>query len=775
MMLALFLIPGIIGIHMCVENHHRYFSISPELFVYCCVIISTIGLLVLNKRGYFNLAFFLFLVICPLFIYLLEVMHRGNNLRTEFFLYILIPVIFSCLFGKFFITLIYMLLNIGYILGNLFILLTHTWSPGDIYICLFIIFACITIAGISRVKSVAEEKQAELVEKTENNFNTLFNNSTFGIVFADPVTKKFITFNNAFCEMLKSTEKQLLQKSVYDIHPREVMPMILEDFNLLIAGRKNYARKIPVMRSDNTVFYADIAGISMELNNHLYMVGFFHDNTVQYMAEEALKASEEKYRFLVENQLDFIIKMDVNGMIRFASRTFCRFMGFQEHELLGKKIFDIIPGRNREILLDIMSRVHEQLHEFYVELDFPAAAGCAWVGWYIKAILDNENRLVSVICTGRDITSRIEAEERLRLEMEKAQKYLNVAGVMIVAIDRSGKIILLNKKGCEILECTEEEIIGKNWFDNCIPEDFREDVKQVHYKLMNSHGVQANYFENSIITRTGKKRIIAWNNTLLLDKGGKPYCSLSSGEDITDRKKAEMEREYLIKELEAKNTRLEQFSYTASHDLKTPLITIKGFLNVLEEDITAGNSEEVRKDFAFICNAVDKMWNLLNDLLQYSRLGRFEIFEEIAFSEIIREAMLVVSGQLKSKSIRVEVADNLPVVKGDKTRLVQLIQNLLDNAIKFSGERGNALIIIGCKHTAEQNIFFVQDNGIGIEPEYHQKVFQLFNQLNPAISGTGIGLTLARRIIEIHGGQIWVESAGKNKGTTINFTLDGNI
>ncbi len=232
-------------------------------------------------------------------------------------------------------------------------------------------------------------------------------------------------------------------------------------------------------------------------------------------------------------------------------------------------------------------------------------------------------------------------------------------------------------------------------------------------------------------------------------------------------------RQSFIAELESKNAELEQFTYTVSHDLKSPLVTIVGFLGYLEKDALAGNSERVRSGIERISSAAKKMERLLSDLLELSRIGRLmNPPENVPFAEIVKEALERVRGQLDVNGVQVIVGEYLPVVHGDRIRLVEVVQNLLDNAAKFSAGSNYPSIEIGTKGTDKNlhHILFVCDNGIGIEPEFHERIFGLFNKLNPQIEGTGIGLTLVRRIIEVHGGHIWVESV-PGHGATFYFTL----
>jgi len=231
-------------------------------------------------------------------------------------------------------------------------------------------------------------------------------------------------------------------------------------------------------------------------------------------------------------------------------------------------------------------------------------------------------------------------------------------------------------------------------------------------------------------------------------------------------------RQGLINELESKNAELERFTYTVSHDLKSPLVTITGFLGFLEKDAHAGNTEKIASGIKRINNAAHKMQSLLNDLLELSRIGRIiNPPENVSFDDIAHEAADRVHGRLNELNAVLEIETNLPVVYGDRVRLVEVMQNLIENAAKYSKPQIQPHIEIGVKEKDQFNItFFVRDNGIGIAPEFHDRIFGLFNKLDSTAEGTGIGLTLVKRIIEVHGGRIWVQSESGN-GATFYFTL----
>jgi signal transduction histidine kinase len=243
---------------------------------------------------------------------------------------------------------------------------------------------------------------------------------------------------------------------------------------------------------------------------------------------------------------------------------------------------------------------------------------------------------------------------------------------------------------------------------------------------------------------------------------------------VAEQREALRVKTELIEELEGKNSELERFTYTVSHDLRSPLVTIKGFLGFIEQGIATGNTARLKNDMQRISDAVGKMQSLLNDLLELSRIGRMmNAPTDIPLADLVKDAMDNVHGQLEARRVTVLASrqPNLPIVHGDRQRLTEVLQNLLENAVKYMGDQTDPRIEIGQR--GEENdkpIFFLKDNGIGIAPEYHERIFGLFNKLDPLSEGTGVGLALVKRIIEVHGGRLWVESEA-GKGSTFYFTL----
>lgn len=232
------------------------------------------------------------------------------------------------------------------------------------------------------------------------------------------------------------------------------------------------------------------------------------------------------------------------------------------------------------------------------------------------------------------------------------------------------------------------------------------------------------------------------------------------------------ERQKLIAQLESNNAELERFTYTVSHDLRNPLVTIKGFLGMLDKDIRDNRQDRIQSDFQRIAGATDKMDTLLTDLLELSRIGRIvNPPMEIDTVRLIQDALDNLDARLRSKNITMQIASTFPDLYGDRTRLREVFENLIDNAVKYSSTQSSPLIEIGTRQAKNEAIIFIKDNGIGIEERYQTRIFALFEKLNPNIEGTGIGLALVKRIVEVHGSRVWVESEGLGKGSTFCFTI----
>jgi PAS domain S-box-containing protein len=266
---------------------------------------------------------------------------------------------------------------------------------------------------------------------------------------------------------------------------------------------------------------------------------------------------------------------------------------------------------------------------------------------------------------------------------------------------------------------------------------------------------------------------------LEFDQEGQLLGGFGTTQDITERKRAgEALEEYsaelsrAVADLEGKNAEMERFTYMISHDLKSPLVTISTFLGYLEEDLRRGDADRVGKDMQYMRTAADKMGQLLGELLEMSRLGRMvNPPVEVSFQELVQEVLNAMAGPIAARGVEVQVSERDVTLFGDRPRLVEIWQNVVENAVKYMGEQARPRLTIGLEQQEDGTVFFVCDNGIGIEPRYQGKIFGIFEKLDSKSGGTGIGLAVVKRIVELYKGNIWVESAGQDRGSCFRFTL----
>ena len=245
-------------------------------------------------------------------------------------------------------------------------------------------------------------------------------------------------------------------------------------------------------------------------------------------------------------------------------------------------------------------------------------------------------------------------------------------------------------------------------------------------------------------------------------------------EVITARKRLEEALAQKALELEKNNAELERFLYTVSHDLKSPVVTVKTFLSYLEQDLADTKPDRAAKDMLFISAAADKMAMMLDNLLEFSRIGRVvKPGARVTFRELAGEALAATAGRLSQCGARAQVAEAELTLFGDRLLLSEIWQNLVENACKFMGGQKEPRIELGIETRGGEPVFFVRDNGIGIEQHYLAKIFGLFERLDTRAEGTGIGLAIVKRTVELYKGRIWAESEGPGQGACFYFTLPG--
>jgi PAS domain S-box-containing protein len=370
----------------------------------------------------------------------------------------------------------------------------------------------------------------------------------------------------------------------------------------------------------------------------------------------------------------------------------------------------------------------------------------------------------------------------LKTSEEDYRTLVQSANSIILRIDPSGKIRFINKFAREFFGYPEEEILGKNVIGTIVPETDSNgrDLENIFQDLLH-HPDHYTTNENENVKKDGSRVWISWTNRPLYDAEGNLVEILSIGNDITRLKQVEQEIQMLNSELEERvterthqlvevNRNLESFTYSVSHDLRAPLRAISGYSTILLDDLS-GISEKDRRYLELLRQNAHEMGRLIDDLLHFSRLGQRSLQKQIIYpAPFIREILLELKSDPGIGNVEFKVED-LPPCEADPALMKQVLTNLLSNAIKFSRMRDYPVVEIGSIEKDGRKVNFVRDNGIGFDMRYADKIFGVFQRLNNSdeYEGTGVGLAIVHRIIELHGGTIWVESA-PGQGTTFYFT-----
>jgi PAS domain S-box-containing protein len=340
----------------------------------------------------------------------------------------------------------------------------------------------------------------------------------------------------------------------------------------------------------------------------------------------------------------------------------------------------------------------------------------------------------------------------------------NASPDAVIVVDQEGTIVKWDNKAEQLFGWSEQEVMGRTLTDTIIPARLREPHEKGMKQFLKNG-------DNPTLGRTMEVAALRKNNTEF-DISLSISVSMIKGEyrfigfirDITPRKKAEVE-------LQRKNKELEQFAYVASHDLQEPLRTTSSFVELFQQQYKGKLDENADKYLAYIVQASDRMKVLIKDLLDYSRIGHKKELENVDCNSVLGEVIEDIGIAIKDGDAEIKT-NKLPVIKGYPTEIKQLFQNLITNAIKFRRKDVTPRVEISAKKSDAHYTFTVKDNGIGIEKEHRERIFIIFQRLHTRTEyqGSGIGLAHCKKIVELHGGKIWIES-NPGEGSSFHFTI----
>jgi PAS domain S-box-containing protein len=364
---------------------------------------------------------------------------------------------------------------------------------------------------------------------------------------------------------------------------------------------------------------------------------------------------------------------------------------------------------------------------------------------------------------------RLRTIEKLRVAEARYRGVVEDQTELICRFQHNWTLTFVNEAYCRFYGKSKGDLLGQS-FMSFTPIEERDRVRDRLTSLSQDTPIATMEYQ---AVANGELCWQRWTVRAIFGTEGGVNEFQAVGRDVTERKCAESERETLIDMLKEKNTDLEMLNHTISHDLKSPLITVRGLLKWVERDATGGDVERMKSNLQTISSATARMEQLTDQLTQFMLAGRpGQGSEDLNFSSVAHEAVRLLSGRIAQTGVDVKIATNLPAIRANRSLLLQILQNLIENSIKYMGDQPQPTVEIGARLESAGYVFYVSDNGIGIDPSCRDKVFTIFGRLdNKGIEGCGLGLALVKRAVEAQGGNIWVESEGRGQGSTFCFYL----
>jgi PAS domain S-box-containing protein len=465
-----------------------------------------------------------------------------------------------------------------------------------------------------------------------------------------------------------------------------------------------------------------------------------------------------------ENIVDAYVVINLEGNVLKFNEAATNLFGYKiEEETIN--VVDLIYKEDYKYAITSFTDLQTKgFFKNYEARVYTKTKGVRWVHINASVIFDKNKNPVAAQGIVRDIT--VQNKLRKSLEIEK-QKYYNIISNMnlgLVEVDLEDRILMTNQSFVNMTGYSKEELIGYKGKD-FLP--INEDIDLSIKKLQERKKDKIESYELRIKNKKGELRYWLVSGAPNFDLEGNVLGSIGINFDITELKNLQLQKESLLKKLEKSNDELQEYAHIVSHDLKSPLRSINALVSWIKEDNTGKLDDVSMRNFDLIDTTLEKMEQLISDILNYSSVGVNDSKKlNVNLNFIVKDLIKIL---YIPDHIEIKIQNNLPIVIGDKTKLQQVFQNLISNAVKFI-DKDKGLIEIDFKDHKNYYQFSIKDNGIGIEEKYHNKIFKIFHSLNINKESTGIGLSIVKKIVNLHGGEIWLESK-PTIGTIFYFTI----
>jgi len=608
---------------------------------------------------------------------------------------------------------------------------------------------------------------------TENIYRLFFENSSVATAVIE--NNGIISYVNAQFENLYGAKKSEIQgkikwqKLVY----KNDLDIIKDYHSLRRCGDASVPPSYEFRMLDKRHHLKYVSNTEALIPSTKKIIASLIDITEQKLNEQSLNESEAKYRALFDSSGDAIILMDREHLIDCNKKTLEMFRCTKE-ELLASKLQrfwpEIQPDGSSSLSSfteKLQAALKGETPTFQVKrLRYDGSEFDAEIT-YTFVTLNEKSYMQAII---RDITKRKSANIRLKEGEDKYRTLFESAIDTVILIDNE-IVVDCNLAALKMFRTTREQLVGqKTW--SFMPEfqpgglPSKEIGKEKTRQAINGETL---FLEWRFLRGDGTEFDAELTFNTINLKGQKYFQAIIR--DITERKQSAEQMKKLTQELERSNTDLAQFAYVASHDLQEPLRMVTSFVQLLQKRYQGKLDKDADEFISFAVDGASQMQKLINDLLKYSRVGTHgKSMEATNCNIVVTHALSNLRKVIKESGAIINI-DHLPTIKADYTQFVQLFQNLMSNAIKYHGEKQPEILL----RASDKNnywLFSIRDNGIGIDKEYIEKIFIIFQRLHAKdkYPGTGIGLSICKKIVERHGGRIWAESK-TGRGSTFYFTI----
>ncbi len=632
------------------------------------------------------------------------------------------------------------------------------------------------------------------LEESRNRYSDLYDFAPIGYLTLDK-TGLILETNITAARQLGLDRSFLINRPFYHYIERDDRDVFYLHLREVFKGKKSRTCEIRIRGKENG-FEARLDSILVKNSDRNYTCRTSIINiTEKRQAEEKIRQAAEEWERTF-NSVDHLISIqDRNNKLLRVNRSFADYFRMNQEDIIGKTCYEVVHKTKKPWPACPHRQAIKLKHP--VRMEFLDTHTESYIEVSAIPMFDDNNEVVRTVHIMKDITDRKRAEKELKEERDRAQHYLDIAGVMIVAIDTGQKVTLVNKKGCEILECAQDDVIGKNWFDIFLPDGMRDGVKAVFTKLMAGKLSPLEYFENPVVTAKGRGKLISWHNSILRNEKGEIIGTLSSGEDITDRIKTEEELhiyrnnlEQLVKNrtaaLAKANTSLQQEnknrkkaeeglreSHKQLQDLTTHLELVRekertkiarDIHDELGQSLTALKidllwlKKRLQKGQEALSEKAGAMSNLINMTIhtvqRISSELRSGLLDDLGLAEAIEWQAKEFQNRTGIECKVFVDPNNIMLDKDRSTAIFRVFQEALTNIARHAEATG---VNVKLKAKSDELLLEVRDNGKGItSKEIH----------NPR----SFGLIGMRERVNSRGGRIKIKGI-KNKGTSVNISI----